>query len=580
MGDGAVKPNWVLRPASKPVGLQNVEQHVAQWADACAGATKIPKYVNDMLENWNTWTQYAEKHASAEAPDRQLRNDSWTNALTGVGTFRDKLTATTFCGDGQLSFGTLEALYHNDDMAARICDAAPEQMLREGYAVKIAAPDKKKKANPARKALGLDPPEDDSEALEEGTEKETASAIQDALDALDVTVAFTDGQTWGNLYGGGAVLVGADDGQDPSLPLNEANIKSLEFLTVLDRYSLYPTTWYTNPAKKNFGQPETYRILTPTTASPFGITDMIGMVIHESRIIRFGGARTSLRRRRNNLGWDDSVLQRVYSTLQMFAMNWASTAALMADASQGVYSIKGLYEMIVSNQKDALIERMAMVDKERSSGRMLLTDASEGESFTRVPTPFAGIPDLLDRSAARLAAAAKMPVTILFGTSPQAGGLSASGESDLRGWYDQLKGQRSQTLKPKFTRLMRLICLAKNGPTGGVVPPGMCVEFPPLWQQTAAEQATTRLADAQASDIYLTQGVYTAEEVAKSRFGDDYSPDIRVDLEARKDLLETDSMAKRLTVKAGPEELPPPVDPNVKPVPGAKKPAPAVKKAA
>src|SRR5882724_1115959 len=59
------------------------------------------------------------------------RADAWANSMTGIGTSRDKMTSTTFSSDGCLPFGLLEELYHNDDVAARICDLLPETALRE-----------------------------------------------------------------------------------------------------------------------------------------------------------------------------------------------------------------------------------------------------------------------------------------------------------------------------------------------------------------------------------------------------------------------------------------------------------------
>jgi phage-related protein (TIGR01555 family) len=471
------------------------------------------------------------------------RWDSWANALTGIGTGRDKTTVTTFEADAQQNLATLEALYHNEDMAARICDEIPEMMLREGY--EICADD-----------------------------QDSAGEVCDELTRLGASEAFVEGATWGRLYGGAAIWVGANDGQSSEAPLNEANIRTIDFLHVIDRTCLSPATYYDDPAGLKFGEPETYRILVPFGVSPFGVISTTNLVIHESRLVLFRGARTSPRRRRAQQGWDDSVLQRCFQILQMFAMNWASASQLMSDASQGVYKIKGLFDMLSGGNKDQLLQRMQIVDQTRSTARMLMVDA-DSEDFDRKPTPFAGIPDMLDRSAMRLAAAAGMPMTVLFGMSP--GGLNATGESDVRGWYDKIASKREQYLRPRFERLIKLVMLAKQGPTSGTELENWSLDFPPLWQMTATEESEVRYKVAQADQIYLLQSVVTAEEIATSRFtSDGWSAETQIELKAREELMSADKIAEELGAAKLPDPLPldpnaPPVDPKAAP---AGKPAP------
>lgn len=64
----------------------------------------------------------------------KTRLDSWYNALTGLGnSLRDKLQSTAFVAASRLTDEQLETLYHEEDMAARICEALPEEALRKGY---------------------------------------------------------------------------------------------------------------------------------------------------------------------------------------------------------------------------------------------------------------------------------------------------------------------------------------------------------------------------------------------------------------------------------------------------------------
>ncbi len=448
-----------------------------------------PAYGEQLQDQFRGWLEKVIVHDQS----RGLRADSWQNMLTGHGTARDKTTFTMFQQDNQLDFPTLEALYHNEDLAARIVDAVPEQMFREGFEVQV---------------------EDDAEASE---------GIEQQLHELAATEVLEETAIWARLYGGGAAFVGAQDGREPQEALSEKTVRAVTFLQVIDRFSLWPNTWYSDPDKPKFGMPETYRIFTPTVA---GVTPPVNVIIHESRLITFPGARTSIRKRRVNFGWEDSVLQRPNQVLQQFGLSWAAATHLLSDAAQGVYKVKNLLDMIAGQNKEALMDRMAVVDQTRSTARMLLVDA-ENEDFTRTPTPFAGVAEMLDRSMQRLAAAARMPVTVLMGMAPA--GLNATGESDIRQWYDQIRTLQHHVAKPRVKRLATILMLAKEGPTGGDVP-NFGVHFKPLWQPTALEESQRRLAGAQADDIYLGYGVTLPEEVRESRFGGDgYSPETTVD---------------------------------------------------
>src|SRR5262249_25812813 len=158
-----------------------------------------------------------------------------------------------------------------------------------------------------------------------------------------------------------------------------------------DRYMVLPAEWYDDPTKAKFGEPAMYRILVPTTPNPLGVMQFqTGALVHESRTIRWRGARPSGKPRPANFGGDDSVLQRVDQVLVSCGVAGAGVTRLFRDASQGVMKVKGLLAMIAGNQKDAMLLRAQLNDETRSLARMLLIDA-DSEDFTRVATPFGGI---------------------------------------------------------------------------------------------------------------------------------------------------------------------------------------------
>jgi len=429
------------------------------------------------------------------------RQDSWSNTYTGLGTTRDKMTYSNFEIGGRITDAELSALYNENDIAARMVNDRPKQILRQGYEVKV---------------------EDDGELGRE---------LKKAARKLKADKHLLDTMIWGRLYGGAIMIIGADDGKDPSEPLKEERIRSIKFLNVVDRRYVHPVTFYEDPLQPNYGEPEIYRV------QAMGMNSQSTAYVHESRVLRFDGADTDAQMRRQLRGWTLSTLQRPYEVMRDFSQAFQAAGHLLSDASQGVIKLKGLWDIIASDGKDGLVTRMQMVDMTRSVARSLILDA-DGEEFSREPTSFTGIPDILDRFMMRLSAACEVPVAILLGRS--AAGLNATGDSDFRAYYDSLKSSQRNELEPLLRRFYTILCAAKDSPTKGEVPE-FEFEFAPLWQPTDGEVAAAHLQQAQADNLYLQQGVLLPEEVALSRFGEGgYSLDTHIDVEAREEALKAD----------------------------------------
>jgi phage-related protein (TIGR01555 family) len=167
----------------------------------------------------------------------------------------------------------------------------------------------------------------------------------------------------------------------------------------------------------------------------------------------------------------------------------------------------------------------------RSVAKALIIDA-DGETFERKPTPFTGLADLLDRFQSRLAAASRIPVTILMGEAPA--GLNATGDADIRKFYDRVASYQHDVIKPALEIVLRLLLLEQ-----GTEPGSWCIEFNSLYQQTEAEIADTRLKVAQADNIYATMGALFPEEIALSRFTPEgWSMETQIDQSVRKELVQ------------------------------------------
>jgi phage-related protein (TIGR01555 family) len=433
------------------------------------------------------------------------RLDSWQNDLTGFGTSRDKTMFSQFLPSCDLSDTTIEALYHYDDLAKILLDTEPEEMLRKGYCLNIGEPGKR--------------------------DQETEAKILEALDELDANERIVDCLVWAGGFGGCALLLGCDDGRPASMPLIPERARKLEQLEVIDRRYLSVNSWYLDGPKR--GQPETYSIGNPSQVSrPY-------IVIHETRLIMFGGARTSRLERARRGHWDHSRLQVAFEVIRTFSAGFKSVEVLLTDGPQGVYKVKNLANLIGSNRKTALQERLNEVELFRSTLRAMVVD-SDQEDFTRQNFTFSGIPDVLEKLLVRLAMTFRMPVTKLAGTSPA--GLNATGESDTRNWYDRLASEQPRKVGRPLRRLIQVLCATREGPTAGKPLDKLSIEFAPLWTLDPLAESQRRQNVANTDKVYFDMGAITPEEIALSRFGErGWQDGYKIDRELREIVLEREN---------------------------------------
>ena len=432
------------------------------------------------------------------------RFDGWFNATTGVGAQNGRSTMRFGVMEGEyLGLADLENLYNFDGVCARVVDAVPEHALRQGFTVSTG------------------------EASQE-------TALLAALDDLHAVELVRRAWTWGRLFGGGALFVGADDGLAPDEPLDESRLRRVLWITDVDRRDLYPVTWEADFESPRFGQPLLY------TLNRMGGTRSQSVTVHHSRLIRFEGPTPTRRRRLTLNGWGDSVLQRCYQEVMQLRGAFAASGELVQQASQGVIKMKGLMDMMASDTDDLVKKRLWLMNQSISVARAMLLDA-DGEDYSRSDAgSLGGVADIMDRMVNMVASVSKIPVTVLMGQAPA--GLNATGDSDIRNWYDALASEREHVLRARLDRLVRLVLISREGPTKGVEPPGWRVVLPSLWQPTPVEEADIRAKQAAVDAQYITAQVLTPEEVAVSRFRKEgFSTDTSIDLEHREAMIEADA---------------------------------------
>lgn len=389
----------------------------------------------------------------------KTRLDSWVNTITGLGGSRDRTRGMAVSYVTPIPFPILDALYHGSDLAARIVEQLPTDALSEG--------------------VDLGPP-----------------ALNRACSRFGLVEKVLEARTWARLYGAGGILIDTfaiSTGQaDSPLRLESIGVGDLIGLTVLDRSDLSVAEWSED------GEILMWRV---------------GRVnVHPSRVVVFGGAKTTPAMRIRNGGFDLSVLQRPYDVLADLENSWRSIMNLVQDMSQATFAIKGLMEMISQGRKDVVLARMEVADIARSSARAVVVDA-DGESFTHTGAAnVTGVDPVLMRVFQRAAAAANMPLSIFLGMSAAGLNATGSGETDLRMWYRSCKGER-KALEPGILYLGEAIARSE-----GMDVPKACT-WPSLWDMTEVERATLDNLRADAAVKRINATITDSDEEAEILMG-------------------------------------------------------------
>ncbi len=427
--------------------------------------------------------------------------DGFENELTGAGTARSKASAGAYSRNALLQPFELETLFQDNDLAYTIVSKPVEDSLRAWCT--FERPD----------------------SCYTDADEEDACRIQDEMERLNIPKLVSDGAVFGRLLGGAGVIIGARGAGALSAPMDDEKVTKLEGLFPFDRQDLAPLKWYAN------GEVELYLWTQPVMGEAVSPKE-----VHSSRVLMFPGATTTTRVRNSNQGWDVSVLQRVYKALSSFDSMFLSCDAMFSDASQAVFKLQGLIQSLAEADgtgANAVATRLAWMDMTRSTDKAIVLDAGDengegAETFEVVDRDALGtLAPMLQQYYIRLAAAARMPLTVLLGMSPS--GMSATGESDLILYYNTVDIDRRTKLQPRIERLLRLVCRS----LGIASPEQWRVCWPELARPTPLDVATGEKMAIESAVALVVNQVLLPEEVAVNLKKIAPSMKLRIDLAPR-----------------------------------------------
>lgn len=392
-------------------------------------------------------------------------NDKLQNLVSGLNTGRDKQFHNQWVMS-QLNQRDLETAYRGDWLVRKIIDIPPFDMVREWRDWKA-----------------------DNDVIEklEHCEREYCipQKVQRAL-------------TLARLYGGAVIVMGVDGTGSPEseLDLERVTEESISYLHVLHRYEITTGDINRNVLDPLYGEPTYYEVANQ---------DMQARV-HPSRVIRF--VVNPLPDNRNvNEGWGDPVLQAIQESVLQAGSVTSNIASMTHEANVDVIRIPNFMESLATAAYTSkLVQRFTLAATAKGNNGMLLLD--KDEEYDRKELHFAALPDILDRFMQIVSGAADIPATRLLSQSPA--GMNATGESDIRNYYDRLSADQRLCLDPALNKLTEVLIRSATGSRDEDI----YYEWAPLWQMSDVEKADNAKKRAETSQIYANSGLVPTDALA------------------------------------------------------------------
>lgn len=366
--------------------------------------------------------------------------DRLVNLVTGLGTTKDKAIAAAYAVE-EMTAQQIMAAYRSDWIARKIVDIPAFDMIREGRNWQA------------------------DDATIEKLEAEEAR--------LQLWPKLAKALKLARLFGGSALIIGlGDTNPDQAAEPKSVGEGKLSFIHVLSRYEITEGEIDRDPASPGWGEPKSYSVAMQSGTQ---------VTLHPSRVIPFVGS--------EQLDpfvstcWSDSVLQVLDEAVKNASLTASGIAHLIQEAKIDVYQIPGFMAGVGDPAyREKILQRVRLANTAKSTVNGLLMDADE--QYTQKQISFAQLPEVMRLYLQIAAGAADIPATRLLGQSPD--GMNATGEGDLRNYYDRLAADQEITLRPRLAKLDEFLIRSALGTR----PPEVHFEFAPLWQLSETEKAT------------------------------------------------------------------------------------------
>lgn len=330
--------------------------------------------------------------------------------------------------------------------------------------------------------------------------KDQIEKIEAEEKRLDLRRKVKQALTRARLFGGSAIFIGTGE-RDTSGPLNPERIGKggIKYLTVLSKRKLAAGEIEQDPQSELFEKPKWYTLSGSQ------------LKIHPSRLIIFIGAElpdpeTDMVA---DYGWGDSVLQAVFEAIKQSDGTNANVASLVYEAKVDVIKIPDFMQQLQDPAfEKRVLERIRLAAMAKGINGALLLDGEE--DYESKQASFSGLPDVIDRFLQAVSGAADIPATRLIGQAPS--GLSATGESDLRNYYDRIQAMQELDITPALSVADECLIRSALGSRDKKIH----YIWNPLWQPTATQQSENSKRAAETVKILKESGLFPDEALSKA----------------------------------------------------------------
>lgn len=355
---------------------------------------------------------------------------------------------------------------------------------------------------------------------------ETLPVLSLGRNSTSLKEAIVEASILGRLYGDGYILIGIDDGEPFDRPVNEQNIRSIEWLAPRSNYYIIPhslnseyyyvTRSYSNDPLEQMQNDRSKHIL----------------YVHESRILKFPGKRLWGEDYWHNGYCNDPLLQGVFNEWVQFVVGKKALSSMLDSHSLFKYKLKGLDKLSAQNEMQSLLNRFDAMFASLSVIKGIPVDADR-EDAEFINRNYSGAEKVMDMLIDLLVAAFDMPRSKILNASGKTA-FSEGGESDRYEWAAIVRRYQENRWKPELNKLIHYMLLSDDCPEYQqayladchnrnfnylpLAAPEWSISFPSILQLTDKEEADLKLVTAQTDEIYLRNNVLSPTEIRNSRF--------------------------------------------------------------
>lgn len=348
--------------------------------------------------------------------------------------------------------------------------------------------------------------QEDAEDAEPDSER--LAQIKKESDRLKLQDVMHDACCMTGYYGGCLLYLDTGAvGPDLTLPLylekwgSEASHSGfLRAVRVLDPVNCFPGDYNSiDPLRKDFYIPKTWWIL--------------GREVHASRLIRVFANEPPLlcKPAYNFLGIPQAQI--LWDYIAHFQANRDAANRLLDKFSTFVFKTDVAPFFNGSKDLSGLDYRMAMIARGRKNDAVIAVD-KESEDVVKLETPLAGVSEIVRQSLEHVACLNRTPAVKLLGISPS--GFNATGESDLRNYYDHIRSQQEKVLRPVLQQILKAIQFSLFRK----IDKGLSFDFCPLSEEDEGAKVQTQTAKIQNICTVLDRDIIDAEEARQMLIAD------------------------------------------------------------